>query len=644
MSKARYYSSVGDFIEATRPGNISALAAQLQAHGSTLTGDAVELSKGSFKGEMGSWLSSLPALAEVLETAGLHKAWIALEYNPYQAGNGRADAVVMGSLGDVPSLVVVELKQWSSCTWDPELQRAVDLGAKWSDSAHPYRQARDYADFIAHYTDGFHPGQAHVAAAAFLHNASEDSIKSLRTAGADESAATFSGDATGRKRFADLLNAHLHHSDGQDTKSLLEHAKYKQGQGLLSAAGKMFQDPSAFPLTPEQREVVHKIQKHVLDTKSTYAKNDQAVIVVRGGPGSGKTWICTHLLGLMAQGGYQSAFATNSVALRDSLRRAARKLKGGVALSALITSARTYHEDKNVWGSLDLLVVDEAQRISEYTVRTGQRNRKDVQENLERHGITQLVELKKTAKVLVLMIDEQQRTTANDHVTIADAEALAADFGVPYIQLELTEQHRTGGSTNFEEWVRNLTHGTPSPWHDEANFVVEVADSPEDMEKRLQQLSGGHGHRIMAGFTWDWQQWPEGATGLSDVPMDIEIGDWRKHWNLRQSIDGQPKANDWATGDAGSDQVGSVFTAQGFEFPYCGVILGPDLVASDGRMEVSPDATRYRALRTRIKADETFAERIRNQYLVLLTRGMKGVVLYSTDPDTQALLKAHVNT
>lgn len=39
-----------------------------------------------------------------------------------------------------------------------------------------------------------------------------------------------------------------------------------------------------------------------------------------------------------------------------------------------------------------------------------------------------------------------------------------------------------------------------------------------------------------------------------------------------------PKSDFWASAKEGVDQVGGVHTAQGFEFDYVGVIVGPDLV------------------------------------------------------------------
>jgi DUF2075 family protein len=88
-----------------------------------------------------------------------------------------------------------------------------------------------------------------------------------------------------------------------------------------------------------------------------------------------------------------------------------------------------------------------------------------------------------------------------------------------------------------------------------------------------------------------------------------------------------------------------VFTAQVFEFARVGVIVGPDLVWNHtaGRMKVDIEASRYKNLKRLHKKSKQEEARIRNQYRVLMTRAMQSVVLYSTDPETLAMLRSIVN-
>jgi DUF2075 family protein len=100
----------------------------------------------------------------------------------------------------------------------------------------------------------------------------------------------------------------------------------------------------------------------------------------------------------------------------------------------------------------------------------------------------------------------------------------------------------------------------------------------------------------------------------------------------------------WATDPAGFDQVGCVYTAQGFEYDYAGVIIGPDLVWREDGWEMVRSAKKDPDFRNRIKVDDSQADRlIRNVYKVLLTRGMRGVAIHSVDQETNDRLRALIS-
>ena len=83
--------------------------------------------------------------------------------------------------------------------------------------------------------------------------------------------------------------------------------------------------------------------------------------------------------------------------------------------------------------------------------------------------------------------------------------------------------------------------------------------------------------------------------------------------------------------------MGCIYTAQGFEYDWSGVIFGDDFVRRGdqwiARRERSHDGQVKRA------PDEEFPALIRNTYKVLLTRGMKATAVLSTDQETQEFLE-----
>jgi hypothetical protein len=126
---------------------------------------------------------------------------------------------------------------------------------------------------------------------------------------------------------------------------------------------------------------------------------------------------------------------------------------------------------------------------------------------------------------------------------------------------------------------------------------------------------------------------------------DVVIGDWSRPWNLRgdRAVGGAPPSALWATDPAGFGQVGCVYTAQGFEYDWNGVIIGPDLVWRGDHWVAERSATRDPDFRSRkTVTDHEFGRLVRNVYKVLLTRGMVGTMIYSPDRETNAFLRSLV--
>ncbi|MFF1691450.1 DNA/RNA helicase domain-containing protein, partial [Streptomyces sp. NPDC058254] len=94
----------------------------------------------------------------------------------------------------------------------------------------------------------------------------------------------------------------------------------------------------------------------------------------------------------------------------------------------------------------------------------------------------------------------------------------------------------------------------------------------------------------------------------------------------------------WAADLAGFGQVGWVYTAQGFEYDWSGVIIGPDLVWRGDHWVTDRTASKDPVFR-KATSDADVDRLIRNTYKVLLTRGMVGTVVYSTDSETREKLR-----
>jgi hypothetical protein len=126
---------------------------------------------------------------------------------------------------------------------------------------------------------------------------------------------------------------------------------------------------------------------------------------------------------------------------------------------------------------------------------------------------------------------------------------------------------------------------------------------------------------------------------------DVVIGEYRRPWNARvgatRLAKGIPKAIHWAYEPAGINQVGCVYTAQGFEFDYVGVIFGPDLVYNLDKQRWEGDKENSHDTVVKRSGDQ-FVELIKNTYRVLLTRGLRGCYVHFMDKSTERFFKSRI--
>jgi len=287
---------------------------------------------------------------------------------------------------------------------------------------------------------------------------------------------------------------------------------------------------------------------------------------------------------------------------------------------------------------LDVLILDEAHRIREtsenrYT-RAALRTKRP-----------QVDELLATARVPVFLLDQHQVVRPGEMGTADDIERHAIAAGLRVHQVSLDAQFRCGGSEGYVDWVQRLlglAGEGPVEWATDERFSLDVVETPSELESRLAAYRDtGYGARMTAGFCWPWSD-PKSDGALV---RDVEIGSWSRPWNLKgdRGLPGAPPSALWASKPEGFGQVGCVYTAQGFEYDWNGVILGPDLVwrkdrwISRRRFNKDPDFRSASAVN-----DAQFDRLVRHVYKVLMTRGMVGTLLYSTDEETRDFLRAMV--
>lgn len=577
--------------------------------------------------ERASWSNSLSVLAHDLVDAGLAEVEVIVEYR-LPLTSKRADVVLAGRHPRTgsDSFVIIELKQWSRASSFDGSQTLVTVEHVPRPRLHPGVQVSGYCEYLVDFLGVVEHAPETIHGSAYLHNANDDDVADLFALEVTEHSRIFTGQRRGQ--FLEYLRAQLAPASGAMAADRFLRSAVHPSRHLLTHAAGMLQQREYFTLLDEQRIAYELVLRAVERARATDGK---CVIVVAGGPGSGKSVIALSLLSEMAAQGYSVLHATGSRSFTRTLRRYAGK--GSSRVQGLFKYFNNFVDAKG--NGIEVLVCDEAHRIratsvNQYTPRVQRAA-----------GRPQVEELIAAARVPVFLLDEHQVVRPGERGTIDVIERHATDRGLPVRTISLHGQFRCGGSAAYEQWVLSvlgLDGGKPSVWEGDGLVELRLVESPEEMEAFLAgRQHAGETARISAGFCWPWSE-PRDDGSL--VP-DVQIAAWHKPWNAKsdRSVGDAPGSAYWATDPAGFGQVGCVYTAQGFEYEWSGVIIGPDLVTRDRRVVTQRGESKDPELMKRNSVDDAEADRlIRNTYKVLLTRGMRGTLVYSTDPQTQRFL------
>lgn len=579
--------------------------------------------------EQRSWRRSLPMLSDDLQAAGLGKVEVILEYQ-LPLTSQRADVVLAGAhpITQRPSYVVVELKQWSAARhWEDDPNLFDVSGMPGGPKSHPLRQVRGYCTHVVDFARTLNGDDDLVAGAAYLHNAiSYEAVADLFDMPPDQHGQLFIG--SDRARFHTFLRSRLDPEvPGAPYADTLLNSAVAPSRQLLAVAADEVQRREQFTLQGNQQLAVDLVMHEVNKARRG---DHKAVVIVSGGPGSGKSVIALSLLGDLARQKRTVLHATGSRSFTKTLRKVAGNRAPRV--QKLFKYFNQFVDAEP--NGLDVLILDEAHRIRETSVNRYTRSQ-------YRTGRPQIDELMSAARVPVFLLDQNQVVRPGEMGAIESISSYAEAQGLRIHHVELQEQFRCGGSASYIRWVEQLlglTADRPPSWEGDERFDLRVAQSPAELEQLLlAKAADGYTARMSAGYCWKWSNPLPNKT----LVPDVVIGDWARPWNVKkdQRVGDAPPAALWASDPGGIGQVGCVYTAQGFEYDWNGVIVGPDLLWRDGAFVSNRAANRDPDFRNQTTvSDEQFDGLVRNVYKVLLTRGMVGTVLYSTDAETREAL------
>ena len=263
--------------------------------------------------EARSWRNSLTALAAVAGRAGIDQAGVGVELKLPLTDKRIDVSFVARNRQAEPSVLLVELKQWESAAPSP-YPDCIVVGR--DDRLHPSVQAAAYATYLRESHSAFTEDGFELKACAYLHNMLSSGAQALRQrehARALQDAPVFlRGDEPG---LADLLADRVGAGDGMSLLPALVQGRYSPSKRLIEGIARSLRESPIWTLLDEQRLAFTVVRGRVQQAVRT---GEKCVVLVVGGPGTGKSVIAAHLVVALAQDdGVRVAHATGSKAFTN---------------------------------------------------------------------------------------------------------------------------------------------------------------------------------------------------------------------------------------------------------------------------------------------------------------------------------------
>ena len=599
----------------------------------------VDKLEGSFKRQMGynpseperrSWQNSLRAMALVVSISGLKRHGVGIEYQ-LPGSSKRLDFMITGlSVDKKKEAVIIELKQWEKTEPGDGDKVVTFVGQRERDVLHPSVQVGNYRQYLSDQLVALHEGETSIrlSACSYLHNYSlekDDPLLEEKFKAVVQKNPVFSKDDV--DKLVNYLNNFVPQSDNGDVLEEIVKSKAKPSKKLLDEIHRVVKDDSRYILLDEQIVAYNRI---VAEVKRSAKTGEKAAVIIRGGPGTGKSVIALNVMGELSKLGHNTHYVTGSKAFTETIRKIL-----GTRGAQQVKFFNSYMAAEA--GAIDVMVCDEAHRIRKTS--NNMYTKKD-----KRSNKTQLEELFDASKVAVFFIDDRQVVRPDEIGSSVLIKEFAQSRGIRLYECDLTAQFRCNGSDAFINWVNHTFQidVTANPFWEASNpYEFKIFNSPIELENAIHaKVKEGATARMSAGFCWKWSD-PDSTGNLLD---DVVVGDWRRPWDAKPGAGrlakGIPPAALWAYDPNGIGQVGCVYTAQGFEFDYIGVIIGKDLIYRSDQCWVGVKEESYDTMVKRSK--DKFVDLVKNTYRVLLTRGMKGCYVYFMDDETRKFFESRI--
>lgn len=578
------------------------------------------------EGEVRAFQHSLLYMNNVLLDKGIpNDSGVSIEYQIPQTGK-RIDFIISGlDERSSSTAILIELKQWSE---------GVSVSAKdgvvntkfFGEVSHPSYQVWSYAALLEDFNDAVQSDHIALRPCAYLHNYEPDNVITNSFYGEylQKAPVFLKPDVLKLREF---IKKYVKHGDSGAAMYRIDHGRIRPSKSLADKLASLLQGNQEFIMIDDQKVVYETALELAKKANSGGGKH---VLIVEGGPGTGKSVVAVNLLVTLIGKEINARYVTKNAAPREVYESKLSGVLTKTRITNLFNGSGAYTECP--LNTFDALIVDEAHRLNE---RSGM---------FQNKGENQIKEIIQAARVSVFFIDEDQRVTLKDIGEKEEIVRWAKRLGASVHNRGLSSQFRCNGSDGYLAWLDDTLQirKTSNTSLDDV-YDFRVIGSPSELRDLIYEKNKiSNKARLVAGYCWDW------VSKNDPSAKDIEIPEYNfsMRWNL--SSDG----NLWILKSESVTEVGCIHTCQGLEMDYVGVIIGEDLICRDGVIIADPKKrartdSSVKGYKKLLKTDPEQAKFrmdaiIKNTYRTLMTRGMKGCYVYCVDKELEAYLRSRI--
>ena len=412
-------------------------------------------------------------------------------------------------------------------------------------------------------------------------------------------------------------------------------------------------------LTNDQYIVVEELLKLYSQAMQGTSRMD---VIVNGGAGTGKSLIAIYFLNMIANilnNDYDFSDTEQYIDDESFLNRAdlikAIKTYGNDKIGFVIAVPSFKDTVKKVFksikelshihvispseasrGDYDVLIVDEAHRLKRRHKLTNYGTHDNVNKSL---GLpadsTELDWLKfKAKKMLILFYDGIQSIKESD-VSKEDFDKINSDNCTH--KLFLNTQLRVKGGDEYIDFARSLFSNSPVKYKSQKGYDLKVYDDCYEMFEAIKSKNIEYKGlcRMLAGFSFYWRKKARDKKNIKyNQNYDFEIDGHYYCWNEDFN------ASDFITNDKNIEKIGCIYTSQGHDLNYAGVIFGEDISYNPETKQIMYHPDKFIDTYSKSSDINKTINNIINAYLVLLTRGVYGTYIYAVDKN----LREYINS